>query len=326
MSKQRKFSDKKGDFNGIEDITEVESHHYPIDQRGRKGLDESYESIYEYEILEPIVIQTRIDFYNETKSLINTEDLTKIEEGLKDYVKSANTTTKKLSLLKKSILNAFGNDLLTSKYFYSSEGIKQIINQNYFEDYSQLTKKKSQHLISRKSIEIYKERATHFTVKALIEYFEKSEQCDYEDARVHRGIGNVKYEDNDRNKNKFDFISTFTGILEPISYFESKLLNSYSLNRIVAEQFMISKLNTRKAFVEIEWKCLVPNIFSSFIVSDIFDYEQYEFLTLPNQNDMFIVEDVNDSICAEYYISDSEMKKNRVVRKNYDKTNHYKDE
>ena len=112
-----------------------------------------------------------------------------------------------------------------------------------------------------------------------------------------------------------DFLSVYTDLSEPIPYFENKILNSYSLNRRVAEKFMVSKNNRRKVFVEVELDCILINIFSSFIISDCFEYGQYEILCLPNQNDLFISENVNDILSAEFYISKSNIKPDRIVRK-----------
>lgn len=60
--------------------------------------------------------------------------------------------------------------------------------------------------------------------------------------------------------------------------------------------------------------CIKDNIFSSFIVSDIFVDGQYELLTLPSDKPLYITEDVNDELSAEFHLSNSEMTPNKIRR------------
>lgn len=317
MSKQKKITNQRGDFNGVSDITELESRFLPKADKGRKILDDGYDKIYEYELLEPIILDARERFKEKILSEIGQNDLDKINKGLADYVKSSRVATENLLTLKKSILNAFDEDILTSKYYYSDDATKQLIKDNYFEDIEEILKN-DYPIISKDSIQKYKEIASIYTEKALIDFFKSSEQYDLNSEHIYRGLGNIGYEKNKFTDNIPDFLSVFTGVEEPIPYFENKILNSYSLNRRVAEKFMVSKNNRRKVFVEISFDSVIINVFSSFIVSEMFEYSQFEFLCLPNQNDLFISQTVNDSLCAEFYISGNSSRPNRMVRRNID--------
>lgn len=70
--------------------------------------------------------------------------------------------------------------------------------------------------------------------------------------------------------------------------------------------------------IKAERESIWNNIFSSFSVSDLFEEGQYELLCLPNTNNLYIVEDVNDSLCVEYYISDTLEMSSRMIRKSID--------
>ncbi|MEQ8909390.1 MAG: hypothetical protein RIC95_09370 [Vicingaceae bacterium] len=317
MSKQKKFTNKIGTFNNVKGITEPESHNLPRDKRGRKELDEGFDSIYEYNKLDNLIRKTQNEFSKVISKKIDKQEFKQINLGLEDYVNSSNKLTDNLLILKKSILNCYGNNLVKDRYEESNQGTKQIINSNYFEDSIELNSE-SVKLISPNSIKSYKKLAAEYTENTLIKFFNHTEQDDIDSASIYRGIGNVKYAKNKPCNNRGDFISTFTGVDTPIPYFEPKLLNSYTLNKRVAEKFMISKNNTRKTLIEVDWKCLMPNIFSSFIVSNIFDYFQNEFLCLPNNNDLYISEDVNDCISADFHISESNERVEKLRRKKFD--------
>ena len=317
MGKQKKFTNIVGDFNGIGGVTESESLHLPKAEKGTKRLDPGFETIYGYELLEPLVTQARIDFANDLIQNIDQTDIDKINSGIQDYVNSSTRFSYNLDLLKASILNALGTDILTHIYEYSDETVRQIIPFSYFENINELVSIDECWLIKVESIEYYKSRATHYTKKVISEFLRLNEdEGDESDFCVYRGQGNVRYYKNDLAKNFSDTISIFTGIGEnAISYFERQVLNSYSINRRVSEKFMMQKNNSRRLILTAEYDCIKENIFSSFIVSDIFVEGQYEFLTLPSEQALYITEDVNDNISAEFHVSDSERTPNKLRRK-----------
>ena len=67
---------------------------------------------------------------------------------------------------------------------------------------------------------------------------------------------------------------------------------------------MMSKNNERRIFIEAERNCILSNLLSSFIVSDLFEDGQYEILSLPNDNDLVIVERINNEVNAEFLIKE----------------------
>lgn len=317
MGKQKKFTNIVGDFNGVGGVTESESLHLPKAEKGTKKLDPGFETIYGYDQLEPLVEQARIDFACDLKQNIEQIDIDRINSGLKDYVNSSTRFSYNLDLLKASILNALGSDILTYYYEHSDETIRQIIPSSYFENVDDLVSIDECSLIKVESIEYYKSRATYYTKKVVSEFLTlNEEEVDEDDFCVYRGQGNVRYYKNDLANNFSDTISIFSGIGEDaISYFERQVLNSYSMNQRVSEKFMMQQNNPRRLILTAEYNCIKENIFSSFIVSDIFVEGQYEFLTLPSEKALYITEDVNDTIAAEFHVSDTEEIPNKLRRK-----------
>lgn len=323
MGKQKKFTNDIGDYNGIGGVTEAESLFLPKYVKGRKKLDAGFETIYDYHFLTPIVEQTCKDFFDDIKSNMSKTEILKINSGLSDYVFSPNKKSYNLDLLKCSLVNALETNILKYNYEMADEDIQQIIPKNYFEKLDDFYNIDKSWLIKNKNIIFYKDKAYHYSLKALNEFFSKCD-IDIDDSNLYRGLGNSKYDKNSKKENNADIISAYTGITEPVLYFEKNLLNSYSLNRRVAETFMMHQNNTRKGLVEANLQNILENVFSSFLVTDIFEDGQYEFLCLPNSNDLYISEDVNDSISAEFHISNSPVKPIRMIRKNVDED--YEDE
>lgn len=130
---------------------------------------------------------------------------------------------------------------------------------------------------------------------------------------VFRGLGNFHYYKTKKNRTP-DFLSKFTSIEDGFPYFEKNLLNSFSLSERVAERFMLCRNGRRRVKIESTFEDICHNLFSSFIVSDSFIQDQYEILTLPNKNDMFIFQETNDKLMAEFYISTSNEKTERLIR------------
>lgn len=317
MGKQKKFTNQKGDFNGVDDVTESESIFLPKAEKGTKELDEGFDTIYGYQHLKPLVTQARINFKNDIIQNIEQIDVDRINSGLQDYVYSSTRFSYNLELLKASILNSLGPDILTHNYKYSDEATRQLIPFSYFENVEELLYIDKCWLIKAESIKYYKSRATHYTKEVISEFLKLNEdEGDEENFCVYRGQGNVGYYKNDLAKNFSDTISIFTGVGEDaVSYFERQVFNSYSINKRVSEKFMMQKNNQRRLLLTAEYNCIKENIFSSFIVSDIFEDGQYELLTLPSDNELYLTEDVNDTISAEFHISNSDKTPNKLRRK-----------
>ena len=317
MGKQKKFTNKVAAFNGVNGLTESESLHLPKAEKGTKELDPGFETIYGYEHLDPLVQQARIDFENDLTKNIDQIDIDKINSGLTDYVYSSTRFSYNLDLLKASILKALGSDVITHGYEFSDEATRQLIPSSYFENVDHLLSIDEVCLIKPKSINYYKERATFYTQKVISEFLKQNEdEEDEADFYVYRGQGNVRYYKNDLAESFSDTISTFTGIgQDSVLYFERQLLNSYSINRRLSEKFMMQKNNQRRLLLTAEYYCVKVNVFSSFIVSDIFVNGQYELLTLPSEEDLYITEDVNDAIAAEFHLSNTEETPNKLRRK-----------
>lgn len=319
MAKQIKFTNEIGTFNGVEGVTEAESIHLPKAEKGTKELDLGFETIYGYEKLEPLINNARKSFQKEISKKIDPLDLEKIASGLKEYVRSSTRFSYNLDLLKASIANAYGYNLLTHRYDSADEATKQMIAISYFEKIDNLITIDDCWLIKPKSIKYYRNRAQYYTQKVISKFLTENDEEDEEHFCLYRGQGNFKYYKNEIAKNLGDTISTFTGIgSEPTQYYERQLLNSYSLNNRVAEKFMMQKNNQRRLLLTAEYNCIKDNIFSSFIVSDIFVEGQYELLALPSKNNIFITEDANDELSAEFHLSKDETTPYKLRRKRYD--------
>lgn len=318
MKKQKKFNKKVGGYDGVDGITEYESVHLPNPQQGPKVLEPGFDTIWNYDILTPLVNQARIDFRNDLNDSIKKKEIEKINSGLADYVRSSRNFSYNLDLLKASILNAYGEDLVTSQYDTSAEEIKQAIRLDYFENVEELNSIKKCWLIKPKAIKKYKKLAIKYTCEVLAEYIRTTDslESDIYDLLVYRGQGHTKYYKNDSAENMMDTISAYTGIHDDaFPYFERQLLSSYCINSRVAETFMVHQNNQRRCLLTAEFTAILPNLFSSFIVSDIFVEGQYELLCIPNSNEIFIREDVNDIKSAEFSLSQSRTTTERLVRK-----------
>jgi hypothetical protein len=274
MKRQKKLTNNRGDYNGLGDVTETESIFLPKNEKGIIQLEKKYEDIFDYQLLKNLIVESRKSFDDDIKSNIPKKYIKQINSGIKDYVMSSIKKSYNLDLLKASILNANGYDLITHKYDISEEDVKQIIPTTYFEKTEDFTSIDKSWLIKSNKVLYYQ----------------------------------------DLKDNSSDIISTFSGIDEPFPFFERQLLNSYTLNFVVAEKFMLNKYNQRRVILTAELDSIIDNIFSSFIVSDLFVDGQYEILCLPNENDLFISEDVNDIIAAEYHIGKSNVKPIKVRR------------
>jgi hypothetical protein len=95
------------------------------------------------------------------------------------------------------------------------------------------------------------------------------EELPFDEAVVYRGQGNYKYYNNAFRGSPADVLSTYGAIPESNEFFERQLLNSYSINRRLAEHFMVMGGNRRRVIFITEFACIIPNLFSSFFASDL---------------------------------------------------------
>jgi hypothetical protein len=303
MKRQKKFNNEIGDFNGVGKITEAESLFLPSHKKGIKKLEESYESIFDYDKLKVFVNQARKDFLDDIKIELPNKSIIRINSGLTDYIKSSRFKSYNLDLLKASIINAYGDDILTSKFNVSDDGTKQIFKPNYFEEINHFLNIDKSWLIKEKDIIKYQETSAKYSKSVLIKFSDSTRNFELENSDLYRGIGNSEYYTENSLGEQMDFLSIFSHLDTPIEYFEKQMLNSYTLNFRLAEKFMMHKNNQRRALLKIDLDSAIENVFSSFIVSDIFIDGQYEFLCLPNKQDLKIEQIRNDEIMSEFMIS-----------------------
>lgn len=355
--------DKKDyqDKNHIpETINDYELHSLPTPKEGPYILDEGFDVIYGYDKLLNLVKATQEQFRKEILKIIPVEDLDKIESGIKEYVYPCKEAFKMKDILKASILNCYGKDLLTQNYDLENDDIKTIIKPYYFENLEKLFEPDFV-LIPNESIKTYRQCAQKHSMDCISNWLKilKDDKIEkkFEDLEFYRGINNFKYFKTEIKKNKelknerrnideafpkkkgiikliteieskypLDYLSIFSGIgKEGFPFFERQLLSSYSLNSRVSEKFMVAigkigknntnkNTSTRRSIISVNISIVIRNMFSSFIVCDKFIEGQYEFLTLPSVKDLFIFEEVNDMINAEFFISDDKEFPNRLQR------------
>jgi hypothetical protein len=310
MPKQKKFSSKEGSYEGVDGVSEFAANFLPDPQSGIKKLEAGFETIWEYEkVLDPLVKQARKGFNQELKNSLKPREIKKINSGLEAYISSSTKSSFNLTLLKASILNSIGVDPLKFLYDQSDDSVKQMIPDEYFENLEELKTIDESWLIKSKSIKTYRYLAAKYTAQVLENYVKQANIAptqDLDDLLIYRGMGNSKYYKNNEEQKLIDFISVFTAIGEEgLEYFERQLLTSYTINSRVAEIFMVYRKNSRRAFISANFTTLLTNLFSSFVVSDLFSEGQYELLCIPNTTPLYIREDVNDTISAEFHLSSS---------------------
>lgn len=291
MGKQREFSERQGDFEGVENISESEAFHLPPIEKGRKYLDVGFENIFNPDDFEKLIEKSRKKFNDKIRKTIPIEDIDKINLGLRDYIQSSTTKTDKLDILKASLLRLLGEDILSYKLDAGDEEVKQLYPKNYFENIDDFVKIDSTQLINKKSLKKYIKCATSISKGTIKKIMSKIEDEFSNEYPLFRGQGNYRYSMNVKlgKSNTSDTIDVLTGLDgHSIPYYERQLLNSYTSNFSLAEKFMIIGNNTRRLFLMLDYNCVIDNVFSSFMVSDLFDVGQYEILILPNENDLII--------------------------------------
>lgn len=304
MAKQRKINNNIGDYEGVSGVSEHAALFLPDVDKGVKILEEHYESIYDYDILKPLILQANKEFEEFTKQKISGDALTKINSGLVAYIKSAGSNAMELKILKASILRAFGNDILTKKYDLSDDGTKQIIKSNYFEKIEEYLRIDDLNLIPVKDIKLYQKKAVELTKKYLGYYLSKLDPPeDLYDTIIYSGRGNTQYYKKAK-KGIPDILSIYSG-LQGADYFANKLLNSYTINYRLAQKFMVSQNNKRRAMVNVKLPAMFDDLFSSFFVFENFSDGQFELLMLPNRNFLYISERFNDDIMSDFVISEN---------------------
>lgn len=310
--KQITFSREIGEYNGVKGYTQSEAFHLPKSKsKGRKGLSNTLKTAYDIERLNIYRDKCIAAFEKHTARHMDNAELEKINAGIAAYVKSSVSTSDELNLLKASILNAFGFDFLTGKYQSHDPHAVQIIKPSYFESTEALRKIDGKDLIAEQQVRYYIKLAQSFTKRYLGFFFKNHEiENELEEVTIYRGKGNKAYYKKQRNNNKPDKLSIFSGLHEAYPYFEESLLTSYMVINHVAEEFMIDNKNLRRTLTLIPFRLLLPNIFSSFVVSGDFDQKnddaQFEILALPNSNDLYITTRLATQLYTEFKISDDQ--------------------
>jgi hypothetical protein len=307
MSKlQRKISDKIGRYDWVEGVTEYESEGLPTPEAGPYELDAGFEEIYGFDVLHKLVNEYQNKFKKQIIKKIGLADYQQIETCLDAYISSSTKKNSDIDILKASILNAFG-DILHDSFNTSDEGVKQFYGSDYFEKTDDLIIDKKL-LINPDSIFTYKKLATKYTIKCIGKYLKKTESVwELDDFEVYRGLGNYRYYKRKAIDNFTDIISKFSGIgMEAFEYFERQIFSSYTISERLSERFMVQKSNQRRAKVTTSFKVVSSNMFSSFIVCDKFNINQYEILCLPFTEKHYIFEEVIDKMSADFFINDNE--------------------
>lgn len=304
MAKQRKLSLDIGEYNDVGNVTEHEANFLPAVTKGTKALDLGFDNIYQYETLGPIAAKSRGVFKKAVIKRIGETDFNKIERGLKAYVRSASSSSQKLIILKASILNAFGDNLLTRLYDLSDDSIKQIIKPEYFENIDKYLVIDRKDLIPVSSIQYYQKKAVEITRTYYSMFLDKlDEPEDIYESMLYSGFGNYNYYEKEKNATA-DMLSVYSGLGNASSFFANQLLNSYSINNRVADHFMVMGNNARRAMFSVQLPIIMDDLFSSFFVCKHFHLRQYEFLVLPNRNEIFIHEEMQNELMTRFFLDD----------------------
>lgn len=311
MAKQKELNNNIGNYGWVRGVTQYESNFLPSVSGGTKELDSGFDNIYGYEdYLEPIVQKSRAAFNKAISKQISADDLKKINDGLEGYVKSSKDNSKNLKILKASVLKAFGSDMLTTIYENCDAGVKQIVPASYFEDLAKYLKVPEDQLIDPQSIRKYQKKAIQVTIKYFSMFLKKmgDEELSIDQTAIYRGQGNYKYYDNAFRGSTADILSTYGAIPESTEFFERQIFNSYSINRRLAEHFMVMGGNRRRVMLVAEFSAIIPNLFSSFFVCDLFKERQFELLTLPNSKRIYITERLHTKIMTEFNLTENPIK------------------
>lgn len=124
----------------------------PKDRKGRKSLEDVYVDLFGYDKIDDLIHSTRNLFQDDIRKIISQEELDRINAGLHAYVNSSVRNDLNLNILKASILNALGKNIMTSLWEASDDIDIQHISHSYFEDLSQVLRIKEANLISPASV------------------------------------------------------------------------------------------------------------------------------------------------------------------------------
>jgi hypothetical protein len=223
-------------------------------------------------------------------------DYEKIEDGIRHYVRSSTNLSKKMALLKKSLLAADPNIIEAPLQGIDFDAIQHLIP-DFVEDFNGelYGKIKSIDLINPKSLREYRKYATSLTKKYLKmhttycrnKHKGSSFTNQYDEIIVSRGFNNTRYY---KAKNKGpDILSHYTSSFNDCDvFFERALFTSYSICSRTAENFMVAADSERRAIIHGNISMVDSRIFSSFIVSNAFLDLQYEILALPSSSPLYL--------------------------------------
>lgn len=254
------------------------------------------------------------------------EVVMKIENCLKAFVDSSTKKKELLAILLKSI-EVYRPGILTEKFELSEEDVKQVIGKKYFDDLSWVHEMElpDESLIPSKHLATYKKCAEDITIRGLEDWTsylldrdgDAAWALSLDDIPFYRGINNGKYYQEKKTKagrkkakheNQGNFLSVYTGVSDGSSdfpYFEKKLLSSYTISSVLAEQFMVgfpSNASERRVIVEGYFDMLEGRIFSSFINSPNFAEGQFEILCFPDTEHLNIQVMYDLDICSGFMI------------------------
>ena len=307
---QKKLSTKGRTDLGT-DLTDYDITFIANPTAGPFRIEEGFDEIYNLEYFSNDLLEkSRAQFRKRIIAKIGINDYTKIENAVESFVKTPKND-KNIFALKKSIFTETPSiiDFNIDTDVYTKEEI-QHLRPDLIEKFDQyefsLTADEE---ISYSSIELYAEIAEKITKKYLKLYAaycnKKSQGHDvigeYEDIYVCRGFNNKFYYN--PNNEYPDAISLYTNSSQGEHFFERNLLTSYTICPNVAEKFMVAFKTRRRMFIKANISCIGERMLSSFIVSDKFDSGQYEILCLPNHENLYIFEQVNNEDFAFFNLS-----------------------
>lgn len=314
MSKKQKIiSDKIENFDWIRGVSEYDYLNIANPTPGPYKLDNGFDVIYGFDLLKELAEVYQKRFLIDISTKISISDLKMINDGIHSYTLSSVNQTKELKILKASILSAY-EGILTNLYENLDCSDKQFYGSDYFEIIEGFKHLNESELISAQAIIDYRKLSTKYTIECISEFHKKLydansgfnfDEIEFYHREVFRGLGNYRYHKNTAKKKFVDVLSKFTSIDSPMPYIERQIFNSFTLSERVAERFMTQKYNQRRVIIKSYFEIAVSNLFSSFIVNDSFNIEQYELLCIPMINQNYLFEIVNDRISAEFFINDS---------------------
>jgi hypothetical protein len=306
--------DLKIERENPDDLNEYEENFITSPVDGPYLSDPIFDTYYRFEFFNTYLIEKSIQEFKLAikRRKINPMDFEKIENGIKAFTNSSTKFNRELALFYKSVLKSYP-EILFLKLRRQEEHVKQLIKEDYFESFDKLNSFviTDLEMISKKSLDIYSKCATIITNKILNEWVTYSNEMDgdnswtekYDEIRIYRGINNKAYYN--KSKSNTDFLSLYKSLDDDFPYFERNLFTSYTLSPNLAEQFMVGnpkKRSERRVMIETDPEGIDGRVFSTFLVSPNFRESQFEFICLPEINDLKIRTELDNELQANYIL------------------------